>query len=111
MDKIKAKLKSIAGIGEEGEKKKKIDDTLSSCQYAILPDDKVLVGWTPENKEELDDRVRHMLHSRRAKMKRAMKGFRQYVRRREFPHRRPLELALTNGLLQRSDFSSQFMLP
>ncbi|PMD45610.1 hypothetical protein L207DRAFT_482043 [Hyaloscypha variabilis F] len=81
MDKIKAKLKSIAGIGEEGEKKKKIDDTLSSCQYAILPDDKVLVGWTPENKEELDDRVRHMLHSRRAKMKRAMKGFRQYVRR------------------------------
>jgi hypothetical protein len=105
MDKIKAKLKSIAGIGEEGEKKKKIDDTLSSCQYAILPDDKVLVGWTPENKEELDDRVRHMLHSRRAKMKRAMKGFRQYVRRREFPHRSFFDLALINGLSQPLDYS------
>ena len=103
MDKIRAKLKSIAGIGEEGKKKKR-DDTLKICQYAILPDDKTLVGWTPENKEELDDHVRHMLHSRRAKMKRSLKGFRQYVRRREFPHQTSLEAALTNGILQLLDY-------
>jgi len=98
MDRIKAKLKSIAGIGDEAEKKK-VDDTLKSCQYAILPDDKVLVGWTPENKEELDDRVRHMLHSRRAKMKRSLKGFRQYVRRREFLQPISFESSLTDVIL------------
>ncbi|KUJ16453.1 uncharacterized protein LY89DRAFT_586667 [Mollisia scopiformis] len=54
---------------------------LFNAQYAILPDGERLEGWTNEEKEELDDRVRHMLHSRRAKFKRSLKGFRQYVRR------------------------------
>lgn len=46
----------------------------------------MLDGWTPAEKEELDDLVRHMLHSRRARFKRSMKGFLQYVRRREFTY-------------------------
>jgi hypothetical protein len=51
-----------------------------------MPNGETLQGWTPEEKEELDDLVRHKLHSRRAKMKRALKGFGQYVRRRESNH-------------------------
>lgn len=58
--------------------------TLSDSQYAVLPDGVTLKGWTGEEKEELNDLVRHMLHSRRARFKRSMKGFWQYVRRREF---------------------------
>ncbi|KAK2680699.1 Protein of unknown function DUF2985 [Fusarium oxysporum f. sp. vasinfectum] len=49
--------------------------------YAALPHGTNLDGWTPEEKAELDDHVRHMLHSRRARFKRRMKGFGQYVRR------------------------------
>jgi len=65
-------------------KKEKDEDILSNSQYAILPDGERLEGWTNEDKEELDDAVRHMLHSKRAQFKRAMKGFGQYVRRRQF---------------------------
>lgn len=61
-----------------------ITSTLDGAQYAILPTGKILVGWSKEDQEELDDHVRHMLHSRRARTKRAMKGFLQYVRRRKF---------------------------
>jgi len=58
--------------------------TVSKFQYAVLPDGEKLEGWTSEEKEELDDLVRHQLHSRRARFKRSLKGFGQYVRRREF---------------------------
>ncbi|KAH8590229.1 hypothetical protein B0O99DRAFT_307317 [Bisporella sp. PMI_857] len=58
-----------------------ITSTLSTAQYALLPDGKRLQDWTREDKEELDDLVRHMLHSRRARFKRSVKGFGQYVRR------------------------------
>lgn len=51
--------------------------------YAVLPHGITLKGWTPAEKEELNDHVRHMLHSRRAAFKRSMKGFGQYIRRRE----------------------------
>lgn len=60
--------------------------TPSNFEYAVLPDDEKLEGWSKLEKEELDDAVRHQLHSKRAKFKRSMKGFRQYVRRRKsFP--------------------------
>ena len=36
--------------------------------------------------DELNDHVRHMLHSRRSKFKRSMKGFGQYVRKREYTY-------------------------
>jgi hypothetical protein len=51
--------------------------------YAVLPHGLSLEGWSAAEKQELNDHVRHMLHSRRAAFKRGMKGFGQYVRRRK----------------------------
>ena len=53
--------------------------------YAVLPHGVSLPGWSEEEKLELNDHVRHMLHSRRSKFRRGMKGFGQYVRKRELP--------------------------
>ncbi|KAI9744140.1 MAG: hypothetical protein M1818_002292 [Claussenomyces sp. TS43310] len=47
--------------------------------YAVLPHGTSLEGWTAADKQELNDHVRHLLHSRRAKFKRGMKGFKQYA--------------------------------
>ncbi|KAL7928655.1 hypothetical protein V8C35DRAFT_317636 [Trichoderma chlorosporum] len=58
-----------------------ITSRLTDSHYAALPHGFSLEGWTEEEKSELDDRVRHMLHSRRSRFKRTMKGFGQYVRR------------------------------
>ncbi|ESZ92496.1 hypothetical protein SBOR_7121 [Sclerotinia borealis F-4128] len=49
--------------------------------YAIVPEGINLEGWSPADKEELNDHVRHLLHSRREGFKRNMKGFGQYVRK------------------------------
>ncbi|KAK0382914.1 hypothetical protein NLU13_8830 [Sarocladium strictum] len=58
-----------------------ITSQLTDSHYAALPHGHSLEGWTQEEKLELDDHVRHMLHSRRARMKRRLKGFGQYVSR------------------------------
>jgi len=58
-----------------------IDSTLSESRYAVLPHGTSLEGWSKEDKRELNDHVRHMLHSKRSKFKRSMRGFGQYVRR------------------------------
>ncbi|KAI0896957.1 hypothetical protein F4806DRAFT_508101 [Annulohypoxylon nitens] len=50
-------------------------------QHAVLPDGVLLEGWSDEEKAELNDYVRHMLHSRRSKFKRSMRAFGQYVRK------------------------------
>jgi hypothetical protein len=64
--------------------------------YAVLPHGLSLEGWSLAEKEELNDHVRHMLHSRRAAFKRGMKGFGQYVRRRKsIPAHQPFS-ALAN---------------
>ncbi|KAF2118144.1 hypothetical protein BDV96DRAFT_569350 [Lophiotrema nucula] len=47
--------------------------------YAVLPHGASLPGWTDEEKAALNDHVRHLLHSRRAKFKRRMKGFWRYI--------------------------------
>jgi hypothetical protein len=63
-----------------------IDSTLSTLEegpehhYAVLPHGASLPGWTDEEKAILDDHVRHVLHSKRAKFKRTMKGFGRYIR-------------------------------
>lgn len=63
-----------------------IDSTLSTTEegpghhYAVLPHGASLAGWTNEEKAALDDHVRHLLHSRRARFKRTMRGFGRYVR-------------------------------
>lgn len=61
-----------------------MSSVLPGPRYAVLPEDHGLEGWTREDFMELNDHVRHMLHSRRSKFKRAMKGFGQYVRKRKF---------------------------
>lgn len=63
-----------------------IDSRLSTLEegpghhFAVLPHGASLPGWTPEEKAALDDHVRHLLHSRRAKFKRTMRGFGRYMR-------------------------------
>lgn len=102
IDKVKASLKRITSSDSEGEEKRgestlagsqetlrqkrggATTKVLKHAQYAILPDGETLAGWTAQEEAELDDHVRHVLHSRRAKFKRAMRGFSQYVRRRKF---------------------------
>ncbi|KAI1747070.1 hypothetical protein F4782DRAFT_452054 [Xylaria castorea] len=49
--------------------------------HAILPDGVSLQGWTKEEMAELNDHVRHMLHSRRNKFKRTMQAFGKYVQK------------------------------
>ncbi|ORY15042.1 hypothetical protein BCR34DRAFT_644309 [Clohesyomyces aquaticus] len=49
--------------------------------YAVLPHGASLPGWTAEEKVALNNHVRHLLHSRRAKFKRGMRGFGRYVRK------------------------------
>jgi hypothetical protein len=61
-----------------------IDSQLTDSRFAVLPEDTDLSGWSTTDKKEVNDHVRHMLHSRRSKMKRSLKGFGQYVRRREY---------------------------
>jgi hypothetical protein len=51
--------------------------------FAVLPHGETLQGWTAEDRAELNDHVRHLLHSRKEKFKRGMKGFGQYVRKRK----------------------------
>lgn len=61
-----------------------ISSTVNDNYYAVLPHGVSLPGWTEEEKLELNDHVRHMLHSRRSKFKRGMKGFGQYLKKREY---------------------------
>ncbi len=60
-----------------------ISSTVNDRYYAVLPHGTRIHDWSEEEKLELNDHVRHMLHSRRSKFRRSMKGFGQYVRRRE----------------------------
>ncbi|KAK4183890.1 hypothetical protein QBC35DRAFT_507094 [Podospora australis] len=53
----------------------------SQPQYAILPNDASLEGWNEEEIKLLNDYVRHMLHSRRSKLKQRLKAFGKYARR------------------------------
>ncbi|KAM0093335.1 hypothetical protein ACP6JD_003275 [Aspergillus fumigatus] len=57
-------------------------DEAPERRFAVLPEEMTLEGWTKEELEELNDRVRHMLHSRRSAFKRSMVGFGKYVSKR-----------------------------
>lgn len=60
-----------------------LTSVLDETRFAVLPQGTNLAGWTKAEAEELNDHVRHMLHSRRSKFKRAMRGFGQYVSKRK----------------------------
>ena len=78
----------VSGQQAPGLQRSQTTDTITSVlndkHYAVLPHGVSLESWTAEEKAELDDHVRHMLHSRRSKMKRRWKAFGQYVRRRTY---------------------------
>jgi hypothetical protein len=59
-----------------------ITSTLSETNYAVLPHDVSLDGWSEEDKAQLNDYVRHMLHSRRSRFKRGLRGFGKYLQKR-----------------------------
>jgi hypothetical protein len=61
-----------------------ITSTLSESRFAVLPHGQNLEGWTAGEKDELNNHVRHMLHSKRSKFKRGLRGFGQYVKQREY---------------------------
>ncbi|KAK0614668.1 hypothetical protein B0T14DRAFT_487014 [Immersiella caudata] len=58
-----------------------LSSVLSAPQYAILPDNATLEGWREEDIKLLNDYVRHMLHSRRSKLKQRLKAFGKYARK------------------------------
>ncbi|KAI2469859.1 hypothetical protein F4781DRAFT_392605 [Annulohypoxylon bovei var. microspora] len=65
---------------ESNIREERIEEEDFNFEHAVLPDGVFLEGWNEEEKAELNDYVRHMLHSRRSKFKRSMKAFGQYVR-------------------------------
>ena len=83
VDKLKEKLHRVKAVIAEKRGKQPPKEPEYKFAYAVLPDGEGLEGWSKEQKAMLDDNVRHMLHSKRAKFKRSMKGFWQYVRRRK----------------------------
>jgi hypothetical protein len=72
------------------ERSHSISSVMTDSHYAVLPHGIDLDGWSEEDKEALDDHVRHMLHSRRSKFKQRMKAFGKYVSKRKFAVRRSL---------------------
>lgn len=60
-----------------------ISSVVTDSHYAVLPHGFTLEGWSDEDKEALDDHVRHMMHSKRSKFKQRMVAFGKYVRKRK----------------------------
>lgn len=58
-----------------------ISSRLTNSHYAVLPSGVSLEGWTQEDVDQMNDHVRHMLHSRRSKFKRSLKAFGKYIRK------------------------------
>jgi len=58
-----------------------ITSQLSESRYAVLPHGVTLDNWSQEDKDLLNDHVRHMLHSKREKFRRQMHAFRNYVKK------------------------------
>lgn len=56
-----------------------VSSQLSESHFAVLPHGVRLEGWSEEDLDELNDHVRHLLHSRREGFKRSMRGFGKYV--------------------------------
>ena len=54
-------------------------------QYAVLPAGLDWEDWTPQERAELDDYVRHLMHSRKERFRRRARGFWQFFKRRAWP--------------------------
>ena len=61
-----------------------VKNTVNQGKYFVISSKLVdMSDWTEEEKEELDDYVRHLLHSRKERFRRGLRGFGKYVRTRE----------------------------
>lgn len=67
----------------EIERTHSISSVVTDSHFAVLPHGMSLEGWSEEDKEALDDHVRHMMHSKRSKFKYSMIAFGKYVRQRK----------------------------
>ena len=65
------------------ERSHSISSVVTDSHFAVLPHGVTLDDWAEEDKEALDDHVRHMLHSKRSKFKQRWKAFKQYISTRE----------------------------
>lgn len=65
------------------ERSHSITSVMTDSHYAVLPHGVQLEDWSEEDKEALDDHVRHMLHSKRSKFKQRMRAFGKYVSKRK----------------------------
>lgn len=65
------------------ERSHSISSVVTDSHYAVLPHGFSLDDWSEEDKEALDDHVRHMLHSKRSKFKQRMVAFGKYIRKRK----------------------------
>jgi hypothetical protein len=79
------------------ERSHSISSVLSDSHFAVLPHGETLEGWSEEDKEALDDHVRHMLHSRRSKFKQRMRAFGKYVSKRKSHHSPQSNALLTSN--------------
>lgn len=59
----------------------RMPSVLTDDHFAVRPSDTSLATWSDEDLADLDDYVRHMLHSRRSKVGRRFRAFVQYVRK------------------------------
>lgn len=64
---------------ENSNRRNSVSSQLTESHYAVLPHGVRLEGWSEEDLDELNDHVRHLLHSRREGFKRSMRGFGKYV--------------------------------
>lgn len=73
---------------EEARRKRKfsISSQLDEVEshYAVLPHLFTVEDWDEEEVKTLNNHVRHQMHSKRAKFKRQMRGFRKYASKREY---------------------------
>ena len=68
----------------ELERTHSITSVMTESHYAVLPHGISLDDWSEEDKEALDDHVRHMMHSKRSKFKYSMIAFGKYIRKRKW---------------------------
>lgn len=66
-------------VAESSNRRNSVSSQLTESHYAVLPHGVRLDGWSDEDLDELNDHVRHLLHSRREGFKRSMRGFGKYV--------------------------------
>lgn len=59
----------------------RIPSKMTDSFFAVRPHGISFADWSDEDLDELNDHVRHMLHSRQSAMHRRLKAFGQYVRR------------------------------